>query len=150
MTHVSFSIRQYQLMNQHYELEVFYDNDCPLCKREVQLIRYLDRMNQILFTNIADPEFDAQKYGKTIDQFMDEIQARLPDYRWVKGVEVFRRIYSIVGFGWVVVMTRLPGLSHLLELFYRIFARNRLRLTGRCNHKNSTCDLNQRTGEIQL
>lgn len=137
-------------MNQHYELEVFYDDDCPLCKREVELIMYLDNMNQILFTNIADPEFDAQSYGKTVDQLMDQIHARLPDSRWVIGVEVFRRIYSIVGFHWLVVMTRLPGLSHLLELFYRIFARNRLRLTGRCTLKNSTCDLNHKTGEARL
>lgn len=130
-------------MNQHYELEVFYDEDCPLCKREVQLIRYMDRLNKILFTNIADPEFDAQKYGKTFDELMDEIHARLPDSRWVRGVEVFRKIYTIVGFRWLVFFTRLPGLSHLLELFYRIFARNRLRLTGRCNHQNSVCDINR-------
>jgi predicted DCC family thiol-disulfide oxidoreductase YuxK len=38
-----------------------------------------------------------------------------------------------VGFSWVVAMTRIPGISHLLERSYRVFAKRRLRLTGRCD-----------------
>ncbi|MGI9474584.1 MAG: DCC1-like thiol-disulfide oxidoreductase family protein [Rubripirellula sp.] len=49
----------------------------------------------------------------------------------------FRQLYKAVGFGTVVSITRLPVLSHLMELGYRIFAKNRLRLTGRCN--SDTC-----------
>ena len=63
---------------------------------------------------------------------MARIHGRLPDGRIVVGVEVFRRLYAAVGYGPLVALTRLPGLSHLLDLAYELFARNRLRLTGRC------------------
>jgi predicted DCC family thiol-disulfide oxidoreductase YuxK len=70
---------------------------------------------------------------------MDRIHGRLPDGTIVEGVEVFRRLYAAVGFGPVVALTRLPGVAHLLDLAYRWFARNRLRLTGRC--EGGSCEI---------
>ena len=114
-------------------VEVFYDGQCPLCLREIKLLRWMDRKNRIRFTDIADPSFRPFDFGKSMQEFMDEIQGRLPDGTWIVGVEVFRRLYTAVGFGPVVGMTRLPGVSHTLNLGYRLFAKNRLRLTGRCD-----------------
>jgi len=37
-------------------------------------------------------------------------------------------------------VTRLPGISQLLSLGYRWFAKNRLRLTGRCEPEGA-CEL---------
>ena len=70
---------------------------------------------------------------------MDRIHGRLPDGTLVKGVEVFRHLYTAVGFGVLVAPTRLPGIAQLLDLGYRLFAKNRLRLTGRC--ADGACDL---------
>jgi predicted DCC family thiol-disulfide oxidoreductase YuxK len=36
-------------------LIVWYDGDCPLCIREIALMRRLDRAGQIDFVNAADP-----------------------------------------------------------------------------------------------
>ncbi len=63
---------------------------------------------------------------------MAEMHGRLPDGTWVTGVEVFRRLYTAVGFGSAVWFTRLPIIRQILDLGYRVFAKNRLRLTGRC------------------
>lgn len=114
------------------EIEVFFDGDCPLCQREIACLRRLDRRERIQFTNIAATEFIVPP-GRTFDQLMAEIQGRLPDGTWVSGVEVLRRLYAAVGCRWLVMPTRLPGISQMLDWGYRIFARNRLRLTGRCN-----------------
>lgn len=114
-------------------VEVFFDGDCPLCLREVKLLRWLDRNDRIRFTDIAVSDFDPARYEKSMGEFMDEIQGRLPDGQWIVGVEVFRRLYAAVGFGPLVWVTRCPGISHGLELGYRVFAKNRLRLTGRCS-----------------
>ena len=119
-----------------HQIEVFYDGDCPLCLREIQFLRWLDRRKQrILFTDIADKGFSPEDYDppKTMDQLMAEIHGRLPDGAWITGVEVFRRLYGAVGLFWLTPLTRLPGISHLLEWGYRVFARNRLKWTGRCN-----------------
>lgn len=116
-----------------YDVEVFYDGDCPLCMREINLLRRLDKRNRIRFTNIAAESFQPAAVGKTMDELMAEIHGRLPDGTLVDGVEVFRRLYSAVGWGWVVAPTRLPLVRQGLDLAYRFFARYRLRLTGRCD-----------------
>lgn len=120
-------------------VEVFYDGQCPLCLREIRLLRWLDSKRRIAFTDIAADDFLAEAYGFTQAQFMAEIQGRLPDGTWITGVEVFRRLYGAVGFGPFVWLTRLPGISHLLDIGYRFFAKYRLPLTGRC--QSDSCRL---------
>jgi len=116
-----------------WQIEVFYDGDCPLCAREIAFLRRLDRRRQIRFTDIAAPDFCSDEYGLELDEFMAEIHGRLPDGEWVRGVEVFRRLYSAVGCGPIVWITRLPLIRILLDRAYATFARNRLRWTGRCS-----------------
>ena len=113
-------------------IEIFFDGACPLCLREIQMVRAMDRRKRIRFTDIADPSFDAGAVGTTYAALMERIQARLPDGTWIEGVEVFRRMYGAIGLGSLVPLTRIPGISHALELGYQKFAKNRLRWTGRC------------------
>lgn len=110
---------------------VYFDGDCPLCRREIDLLRRLDRRERIEFVDIAAPGFDPVPLGRTREELMASIHGRLPDGTWIEGVEVFRRLYAAVGLGPLVALTRLPGVSHGLDAAYRLFARNRLRLTGR-------------------
>ncbi|WP_292027485.1 thiol-disulfide oxidoreductase DCC family protein [Brevundimonas sp. UBA2416] len=35
-------------------LEVWFDGDCPLCRREIAVMRRLDRRGAILFTDVAN------------------------------------------------------------------------------------------------
>jgi predicted DCC family thiol-disulfide oxidoreductase YuxK len=123
-----------------HHIEVFFDGDCPLCRREIAMLRRRDRHARIRFTDIAAAGFDARALGTDDDTLMGRIHGRLPDGTWVDGVEVFRRLYTAVGLGWLVSLTRLPVLSRLTELAYDVFARHRLRLTGRCTDGGS-CDL---------
>ncbi len=113
-------------------VEVFYDGDCPLCMREIRMLQRKDNGAKIQFTDIAANEFDASRYDRTHASFMERIHGRLADGTWIEGVEVFRQLYSAIGFRVLVGISRLPGISHLLRLGYTLFAKNRLRLTGRC------------------
>lgn len=123
-----------------FDVEVFFDGDCPLCVREIGWLRKLDRHGRIRFTNIASPMFSPNELGKTMDELMAEIHGRLPNGEWITGVEVFRQLYTAIGIGPLVKLTRLPGVSHGLDWGYRVFARNRLRWTGRC--KDGSCSWN--------
>lgn len=115
-------------------IEVFFDGECPLCRREIATLRRLDRgRGRVRFTDIAAPGFDPSELGRTHDELMARIHGRLPDGSLVTGVEVFRRLYAAVGFGPLVAATRLPGFAQALDAAYALFARNRLRMTGRCN-----------------
>jgi predicted DCC family thiol-disulfide oxidoreductase YuxK len=116
-----------------HRVEVFFDGDCPLCVREIRALRFLDRRRgNILFTDIAAPGFDPGATGLSMKTLMDHIHGRLPDGTLIRGVEVFRQLYAAVGLGPLVALTRLPGIAHLLDWGYEVFAKNRLRLTGRC------------------
>lgn len=129
-------------MVMNHEIEVFFDGDCPLCIREINMLRWLDKKNKILFTDIADPKFDAEPTGVSWQTLMDKIHGRLPDGTLIEGVEVFRRLYSAVGFGWIVAVTRWPGISHVLNWSYKVFAKNRLKWTGRCTPESCKIDDN--------
>lgn len=115
-----------------WEVEAFFDGACPLCTREVRLLRRLDRAGRLRFTDIAAPDFDARAHGLEPDRVMKRIHARLPSGEVVVGVEVFRRLYRAVGYERLVALSRLPLVRQGLDLAYELFARNRLRLTGRC------------------
>lgn len=118
-------------MSANRQFEVFYDGDCPLCMREIAWLEKLDKREKIEFTDIQAEGFDPATVGKTHQELMAQIHGRLPDGTLVRGVEVFRHLYSAVGWTWPVALTRLPVVRPLLDAGYRVFAKNRLRLTGR-------------------
>lgn len=121
-------------------VEVFFDGGCPLCVREIALLKRLDRgRGRIRFTDIDAPGFDPGTLGRTRAEVMARIYGRLPDGSFITGVEVFRRLYAAVGFGALVAVSRLPGIRHALDVAYGVFARNRLRITGRCTA--DTCEV---------
>lgn len=125
--------------------EVFFDGDCPLCRREIAFLRRLDRRrNVIRFTDIAEPGFDPAERGLGalgIGDLMARIHGRSSDGEIVEGVEVFRRLYAAVGFAPLVALTRLWPFTAILDAAYRWFAANRLRLTGRCD--DGACEVRQ-------
>jgi predicted DCC family thiol-disulfide oxidoreductase YuxK len=123
-----------------FDIEVFYDGGCPLCLREITWLRRLDRNHRIAFVDIDSPEFDPSGLGKTYDELMARMHGRLPDGTWLEGVEVFRRLYHAVGFRRLTALSRLPLIAQLLNLGYDLFARNRLRLTGRCSSDRCAVD----------
>lgn len=125
-----------------FDIEVFYDGACPVCLREMRMLQGRDREQRIRFVDIASEGFDSASVGLTLATLMDRIHGRLPDGTMVEGVEVFRRLYAAVGFGRLVALTRLPGIRQLLDLAYQAFARNRLRLTGRCADR--ACELKKK------
>lgn len=116
-----------------FDIEVFFDGDCPLCAKEIAMLRRWDREQRIRFTDIAGIDFSSGGPGRSFDQLMASMHGRLPDGTWIDGVEVFRRMYAAVGFRRLVWMTRLPGIAWTLDRLYAVFAKHRLRLTGRCH-----------------
>jgi predicted DCC family thiol-disulfide oxidoreductase YuxK len=122
-----------------FDVEVFFDGDCPLCTKEIRMLQRLDRRRQrIRFTDIAAADFDPTSLGLDWGSLMRRIHARLPDGSFIQGVEVFRRLYGAVGFGPLVWLSRAPGVSQLLDFGYEHFAANRLKWTGRCT---DACEL---------
>ncbi len=128
---------------QPWQVEVYFDGECPLCMREIRMLQRLDRRERIRFTDIAAPGFDERETGLNHATLMGRINGRLPNGDRIEGVEVFRQLYQAVGLGPLVALTRLPGVSHVLDWAYTWFAKNRLRLTGRC--ESGACSIDHAT-----
>jgi predicted DCC family thiol-disulfide oxidoreductase YuxK len=126
-------------MSASFQVEVFYDGDCPLCMREIRMLQRRDTRARIRFTDIAAPGFDARELGLAPATMMKKIHGRLADGTIIEGVEVFRQLYDAVGFHRLASASRWPGVSQALDVAYTVFARNRLRLTGRCD--DTSCEI---------
>lgn len=114
------------------EFTILIDGDCPLCKVEADLLRKLDRgRGRLDLIDIADPRFDAGRFGTTFEAVMGHIHGVLPDGSLVTGMEVFRRAYAAVGLGWTFHWTGWPVFRWLSDRAYGFFARYRLAITGR-------------------
>ena len=114
-------------MNISQPFEVFYDEQCPLCRKEINFIRKRDRVGRLKLTDISDPSFDPQSTSRSLDDLMREIHGRHADGTLVTGVEVFREIYQRIGFGALVVPTRWVGVRWCMDLMYSLFASLRYR-----------------------
>lgn len=118
------------------EFTILIDGDCPLCRAEAGLLRRMDRgRGRLRLIDIAAADFDPGAYGTTMDAVMGTIHGVVADRpapaNLVTGMEVFRRAYRAVGWGWVMAPTGWPLVRPLADRVYRWFARNRLRITGR-------------------
>jgi predicted DCC family thiol-disulfide oxidoreductase YuxK len=117
---------------EQWQIRVLFDGECPLCRREIRMLERLDRgRGYIDLEDISQPGFDPAAYGLDGERVMAQIHGVLPDGSAIEGLEVFRRVYAAVGLGWLMAPTRWPLLRDVSEAGYRIFARNRLRWTGR-------------------
>ena len=122
------------------KFEVFYDVACILCKKEMHMLMAWDKHKKIIFTDIASESFvQNNDSGKSYDDLMAEIHGRIVGRETITGVEVFRELYGRLGFRWIIPATRVWGIRQLLDFFYSIFAKHRLKLTGRC--KNGQCQI---------
>ncbi len=115
-----------------WRFRVFFDGACPLCAREIALVRRLDGgQGRVDLVDLAADGFDASEYGLDRATIEARIHGQLPDGRIVEGVDVFVHLYESLDRGWLAAPARWPGIRWFLDRAYVWFARNRLRLTGR-------------------
>ncbi len=73
-------------------MEVWFDGDCPLCRREIALLRRLDRRGAIVFTDVATGQGVCP-----IDraELLSRFHAR-EDGRLVSGAEAFAAMWRAI------------------------------------------------------
>ena len=116
-----------------WQIKLLYDGECPLCVREVNFLRKRDAgQGKVAFVDIADDDYSPEANGGVdFETAMGRIHAVLPDGTVIKNVEVFRRVYEILGMGWIYAATKLPVIGFIVNTLYEIWADWRLALTGR-------------------
>jgi predicted DCC family thiol-disulfide oxidoreductase YuxK len=107
------------------QLTVWYDSACPLCPREIALMRRLDRRQRINFVDAVDPE-------TVCPLNRDDILARFhaeENGKLLSGAAAFAAMWRVIPLLWPLGMfAKLPGALPILEWVYRQFLRVRPRL----------------------
>ncbi len=126
-----------------YPAQVFFDGNCPLCRREAHYFRDRDVDQQLRFINIAAPDFDAAEYQLPPERVHDVMHVRMADGKIYTELNAFSVIWSAMPksnlFRLLPILFALPGIRYLGGVCYRLFAANRYRLTGRC--RNGVCHI---------
>ena len=116
-----------------WKIKLLYDGECPLCVREVNFLQKRDRGRGLVsFVDIADDDYEpTENGGVDFATAMGRIHAVLADGSVIQNVEVFRRVYEILGIGWIYAATKWPIIGPVVDALYSIWADWRLALTGR-------------------
>lgn len=108
-----------------WPLTLYYDGDCPLCAREIQLLRQHADVQRLCLVDISLRDFHAESIGLTQPALQNLLHARFADGQWVTGLDATLWSWRAAGLGrWTAPLTW-PALRPLLELGYRAFCRLR-------------------------
>lgn len=104
------------------QITVWYDGACPLCIREIALMRRLDNRSAITFTDIsgasASCPLDRQLM---LDRFHASENGRI-----LSGAAAFAAMWRAIPLLWPMgQLARLPGVLPILEALYNQFLKIR-------------------------
>ena len=114
-------------MKINYPLTLFYDGACGVCSTEIRYYRSIADQ-RVIFVNIASANFDAEAFGKTIDEFQEKLHARDAEGHYYTGVEAFRRLWEALPSPFYPLLSTfvgLPGIHLSARAGYAVFARYR-------------------------
>lgn len=114
--------------NPSWPLTLYYDGACPLCAREIRLLRRHASATRLQLVDIAAAGFDPAPLGLSQVQLQARLHARFADGRWVSGLDATFWSWCAAGLGRWAAPLRWPLLRPLLELAYRLFCRLRPQL----------------------
>jgi predicted DCC family thiol-disulfide oxidoreductase YuxK len=105
---------------------VFYDGDCPVCAREIALYERLDKDGRLALVDIARDAKPLLGTGLSQAQALGRLHVQTRDGKIVSGAEAFRALWAqLPGWRWLASLMRLPGVTPVAELFYRVFLKVR-------------------------
>ncbi|XP_066344815.1 uncharacterized protein At5g50100, chloroplastic-like isoform X2 [Miscanthus floridulus] len=116
-----------------WRIKMLYDGDCPLCMREVNMLRERNKSyGTIKFVDISSKDYSPDdNQGLDYETVMGRIHAILSDGTVVTDVEAFRKLYEEVGLGWVYAVTKYEPVATMANAVYGVWAKYRMQITGR-------------------
>jgi predicted DCC family thiol-disulfide oxidoreductase YuxK len=115
---------------------VFFDGECPLCRREIRHYRRLRGADRIQWVDITREDPLLSSYGLTRERAMARFHVLDSEGRWQTGVWGFAEVWShLPAYRWLAGLLRITRTLPVIDLAYRRFARWRVR--NRC--EGSSC-----------
>jgi len=104
---------------------IWYDSLCPICSREILIMRSLDWARRIAFVDLHAPNADCPLDPAVL---LARFHARAADGRVVSGAEAFALMWRQIPLLWPFgQLARIPTVLALLERAYVQFLRWRMK-----------------------
>ena len=102
-------------------LTVFFDGDCPLCRREIGVYRTLESSRSVHYVDVCTAHVDLPE-GIDRSQLLSRFHARDGAGVIHSGPRAFLLLWSVLtGWRWMVLVERLPGAIWIMERVYSVF-----------------------------
>jgi len=131
--------------DQAYRATVYHDGECPICNIEINQMKRLDKNKFVNWVDISKDQSALDAAGLSYQQTMDRIHVQDADQVMQTGVKGFLAVWEHLPYfrRLVPVVKHTPFLMPLMEWCYVLFARYRLKLTGKTmasviSHNNAT------------
>ncbi len=116
------------------KLIFLFDGGCPLCVRETNFLKSKDDLNKIDFVDINNVGYNPILFKDiSYADAMSNLHGILENGNIIKGLDVLAYSYELIGLGWVYYPLKIEFLAPVLRLFYKFWAKYRLKITGRSN-----------------
>ena len=116
------------------KLIFLYDGGCPLCLRETNFLKSKDELNKINFVDINNINYNPSLFKDiSYEEAMSNLHGILENGNIIKGLDVLAYSYELIGLGWVYYPLKIEFFAPVLRLFYKYWAKYRLKITGRSN-----------------
>ena len=116
------------------KLIFLFDGGCPLCLRETNFLKSKDELNKIDFVDINNVNYNPILFKDiSYAEAMSNLHGILENGNIIKGLDVLAYSYELIGLGWVYYPLKIEFLAPVLRLFYKYWAKYRLKITGRSN-----------------
>src|SRR3989338_2928530 len=74
-------------MQPSWPLTLYYDGDCPLCAREIKLLRQRADVQRLCLVDISVNDFHPESVGYSRETLQNLLHARFADGQWVTGLD---------------------------------------------------------------
>jgi len=108
-------------------LTVMFDGSCPLCRREVGVYQSLAPLSPVAWQDVSQ---DAQGLTPELQAlYMARFHVRKESGELLSGAAAFVALWQVMpGWRWLGRLGALPGMTVVLEVFYKGFLRIRPRI----------------------
>ena len=130
----------HNVSNDQNRFTLFYDGECPLCRREIDWFCRRDP-EAMHVVDISLEGFDSNTYGLAQDDVHRELHGSKPDGTVTVGMDSVREAYRVIGLGFMVSFTAYWPFRPITDWMYRRFAANRLKI-GAWMGRRQNCDEN--------
>ncbi|TAG28144.1 MAG: DUF393 domain-containing protein [Burkholderiales bacterium] len=101
-------------------LTVLYDGACPLCRREIAIYQSLTPSEPVAWQDVSQPQAGISAADQA--RYLARFHVRRKDGQLLSGAAAFAALWlTMPGWRWLGRIARLPGVTPVLEIFYRAF-----------------------------